>query len=373
MAGELHSLPQELRYYEILSRLDPSSLLNYCHTNKDAKRMCDDPQFWQIYLKRIDHYEWEDLLILVAYNGDLSLFLTIYEKGTNLGQITDLSDLKRCYFYFIEQGFSETSISKISDAFVRDFKYQIIKNSIDELKNKLIPMLDRWGTPNGTDIRTDYIRIILRYDHISAYLPEDYLGDFIIWNTPHLNYIKFLSLNIYASNVEKWERILKLEHASRVDKFLVRDSVIKALLRNGYIEIVKDAVTKIRSMIKRSKDKDILLQFLDAALAEESTLEEFNMLGGNFKSFEFELPNRITHEEMFKHIAEAYLSYIDEGYISMTPDKWLSFFTERTKKNSNSRKKELIQNAIDEAMDHGYAYWALTIERSPLYVKLNDL
>ena len=307
---------------------------------------------------------------MVAYNGNLSLFLIIYEKGTNLGQITDLQDLKRCYFYFIEQGVPEARISKIFDTTSYAFIYQAVKETIDQLKTELLPMLGAWDTSNGANIWTDYLHIVFQYNSISPYFPEDYLGDFIVWNTSHLNYAKFLSFDVYGTTTQKWEATLKLEHKFGVPRFAMRDALIKALLRNGYVEIVKFAVSQIRNLVKNGYQH---LRLLDQTLAEESTLEEFRMLGGNLKSFNSSIPRRITNKEMFEAAAEINRSYIPIGYVSMTPHEWLSLYITRSKILGDSRKKKLIQDAIDDAKMEGYFYWALTVEQNPIYAKLKDL
>lgn len=226
----MQELPQDVQYYEILSRLDPSSLLNYCSTNKKANETCDDPLFWEIYLKRIDHYEWEDLLTEISYKGNLPLFLYIYDKGTTLGHLTDLPDLETCYYYFVEQNFSEEELEKIYTAItsliyefhthttikrsisklkleplpIYEFHtYTTIKRSINKLKLELLPMLESWGSSD--DIWTKYLSILLLYLDLYSHLSSEYIGDLIVRNTRHLDYVKFLSLDLYRITTQKWK------------------------------------------------------------------------------------------------------------------------------------------------------------------------
>ena len=375
MEVELQELPQDVRYHEILSQLDPTSLLNYCAVNKKANKTCNDPQFWEIYLKHTNHHRWEDLLKEIAYNGNLSLFLYIYEKGTILNHITDLPDLETCYYYFIEQNFSEGQLEKIRTVIISlnsftlvSYGYTAIKMCISKLKRELLPMFEAWNKPG--DIWVNYLTILLTYRTISPFLSEEYVGDFILWNTSHIDYVKFLSLDLYG---EEWEDTVKANrHPHIYLPFKVRDSLIKALLRNGYTEIVKRAITRIRELIRVTEYGRDLARELDVALARESTLEDFKTLGGTLKSFRVDLPLPVRHEDMFKAIAKAYPQYIVKGYTAMTPQEWLDFFIERTHSSTDLYKRNKLTDAIYYAKQDGYYHWSISIKESPTYKNLTS-
>src|SRR4051794_19529746 len=51
----LSNLPLEILIKNVITTLDPSSLLAYCHLNRETARQCEDVRVWQSYIKGIDH------------------------------------------------------------------------------------------------------------------------------------------------------------------------------------------------------------------------------------------------------------------------------------------------------------------------------
>src|SRR5436190_23933100 len=87
----LESLPAELLFHEILSRLSFRELHEYYQVDRQSQRLLTSSAFWKIYLSYRLHYQIQQLVVFVSLEPKyFTIFRQIIEAATDLLDVISL-------------------------------------------------------------------------------------------------------------------------------------------------------------------------------------------------------------------------------------------------------------------------------------------
>ncbi len=98
--NHLFSLPYEVLKHELATNFDIITLLSFCKVSKRASKVCKDITFWQLYVRNMDHRDFQELIILLAKEGEETLFRKLIDNTDQLAQVIDKRTILWSYFNF---------------------------------------------------------------------------------------------------------------------------------------------------------------------------------------------------------------------------------------------------------------------------------
>lgn len=254
--------------YEILLETEPEYVLNWCETNKRFNKLCNDPNFWNVYIYS-DKDRFHRLMINLAERGMERLFMRLWYEDLNV--IKERRTLKESFISAIENGYDKLadkiwnieikSEGKIDPhplaTFFANYFWELNPEAVydeyyteegwdnEKLYLVVVPflkMVQSIKDGNKKDVKYYYKQIYNILDTPSVYLLDALLHsssvDFLIWGLEEFRHFVF-------SDFKSLEDILEDEYSSI-------ESFIKSLMEVKNFDLI-DEILKISPEDRRKE------------------------------------------------------------------------------------------------------------------------